>query len=105
MERLRIGQQLYSSVDATAVIVVKASSGDVELTCGGAPMSPQPIAAEQRTAMAQPPAPGEGTQIGKRYETADGEIELLCTKAGTTMLAVDDAPLSQKAAKALPASD
>jgi hypothetical protein len=104
MERLRIGQQLYSSVDGTAVIVVKAGSVGVQLTCGGAPMSSEPIPAERRATTAELPVQG-GTQIGKRYETADGGLELLCTKTGTTCLAVDNAPLKLKAAKALPASD
>jgi len=105
MERLRIGQQLYSSVDGTAVIVVKAGSVGVQLTCGGALMSSEPIPAERRATTAELHVRGGGTQIGKRYETADGGLELLCTKTGTACLAVDNAPLKLKAAKALPASD
>jgi hypothetical protein len=88
------------------VIVIKTSANDVFLTCGGVA-----IAAESETAGADNPnlAPLDGhhhgTQMGRRYESADGAIELLCTKAGTASLAVKDIPMTTKAVKALPASD
>lgn len=106
MLRLRVGQGLVSATDTTAVIVIKASADDVFLTCGGVAM-----AAELETAGAHNPnlAPldghDHGTQLGKRYESADGAVELLCTKAGGASLAVDDIPMIIKAVKALPASD
>ena len=106
MLRLRVGQRLLSATDATAVIVVKASADDVVLTCGGVAM-----AAELESAGADNPnqAPPEGhdhgTQLGKRYESANSAVELLCTKAGTASLAVNDVPMTVKAVKALPASD
>src|ERR1700751_1693478 len=106
MLRLRVGQRLVSATDTTAVIVIKASADDVVLTCGGVAM-----AAELESAGGDDPnlAPGEGTdhgtQLGKRYECANGAVELLCTKAGTASLAVDDVLMIMKAVKALPASD
>ena len=104
MLRLRVGQRLASATDTTAVIVIKASADDVVLTCGGVAM-----AAEMESAGADNPnlAPpdGHGTQLGKRYESADGAVELLCTKAGAASLAVDDVPMIIKAVRALPASD
>ena len=106
MLRLRVGQRLASATDTTAVIVIKASADDVSLTCGGVAM-----AAESESAGADNPslAPldghDHGTQMGKRYECANGAVELLCTKAGTASLAVDDVLMIMKAVKALPASD
>jgi hypothetical protein len=106
MLRLRVGQRLASATDTTAVIVIKTSADDVSLTCGGVAM-----AAESESAGADNPslAPldgnDHGSQMGKRYESADGAVELLCTKAGTASLAVDDIPMIIKAAKALSASD
>jgi hypothetical protein len=106
MLRLRVGQRLVSATDTTAVIVIKAGADDIALTCGGVAM-----AAELETAGPDNPnlAPldgrDHGTQLGKRYESPDGAVELLCTKAGAASLAVDDIPMTIKAVKALPASD
>jgi hypothetical protein len=104
--RLRVGQRLVSATDTTAVIVIKAGADDMVLTCGGVAMT-----AELESARADDPnlAPldghDQGAQLGKRYESADGAVELLCTKAGAASLAVDDIPMIIKAVKALPASD
>jgi hypothetical protein len=106
MLRLRVGQRLASATDTTAVVVIKASADDVSLNRGGVAM-----AAESESAGADNPslAPldghDHGTQMGKRYESADGAVELLCTKAGTASLAINDIPMTTKAVKALPASD
>ena len=48
---------------------------------------------------------GGGTLIGKRYVDDGDTIELLCTKAGDGLPAIDGQPLSIKDAKPLPASD
>jgi hypothetical protein len=103
--RLRVGQKLVSAVDTTAVIVIRPGSDEVVVTCGGVAMVSEQASGEQLAPAPSPANCGEGTQIGKRYETSDGAIELLCTKAGPASLAVDDVPLTIKAAKALPASD
>jgi hypothetical protein len=106
MLRLRVGQRLVSATDTTAVIVIKVSADDIVLTCGGVAMAAE---FESDGADNQNLAPVDGhdhgTQLGKRYESADGAVELLCTKAGAASLAVDDLPMSIKAVKALPASD
>ncbi|MFB4309655.1 hypothetical protein [Actinomadura sp. GTD37] len=97
---LRPGDQLASTACSTRVIVVRAAAGDPpEIACGGAPMVP---------AEGPPPPPPEGdptTQIGKRYVNAAGTLELLCTASGTGELTCDGTPMTQKAAKPLPASD
>jgi hypothetical protein len=101
--RLKVGQTLRSRTDQTAVIVVRAAAEEVEVTCGGWPMVGTPDAAADR----QPPADRatEGTQLGKRYVDASGAIELLCIKPGSGTLAVNDAPLTVQAPRALPSSD
>lgn len=99
---LTAGEQLRSVTDTTAVVVIRAPDHDVMVTCGGAPMVDG-----KASAMPQETQPGHGggTQLGKRYEDAKGTLELLCTKGGTSSLAVDGIILSIKAAKPLPASD
>ena len=102
--KVRVGQGLSSAVDATAVIVVRAPAGDVELTCGGVPMwDPKGGgAAPEGTA---DPAQADGTQLGKRYVDEQLGLELLCTKPGTGTLAANGVPLPLKDAAPLPASD
>jgi len=54
----------------------------------------------------KPRAPFDtGTLIGKRYTTPDGDLEVLCTKAGGGSLSLGDTALELKAAKPLPSSD
>lgn len=99
--KLKVGQSLYSAVDRTVVIVVKAPAADVNVTCGGAPM------ADSATAPTGSPEPGHdgGTQLGKRYADDELGLELLCTKPGEGTLAVAGKALPVKEAKPLPASD
>ena len=47
----------------------------------------------------------EGTLLGKRYISAAGDLELLCTKPGDGSLAANGTALSLKEAKPLPSSD
>lgn len=101
---LKVGQSLASTTDATAVIVVRAPQEEIGLTCGGATM------VDSRKAGQTPKSEAaadqmNGSQIGKRYENAEGTVELLCTKPGTSSLAIDGQPLALKSAKPLPASD
>ena len=102
--RLQVGQTLQSVTDSTAVVVIRASAADVSLTCGGAEMVDAKAAAPAGKAAALP-GHGDGTLLGKRYEDANATIELLCTKGGTSSLALDSVPMAVKAAKPLPASD
>ena len=100
--KFRAGQQLVSTVDSTAVIVVKAPAEECTLTCGGVAMTaPDEVAT---AAQADPSLMG-GTQIGKRYVDEADTIQVLCTKAGSGTLALDGKALQIQAAKPLPASD
>ena len=102
--RAVVGQTLASVTDATTVIVIRAPRDDVDITCGGVSMVD--AKAGGPTELASPdPAFAQGTQLGKRYEDGAAAIELLCTKAGTSSLAVNGEPLLVKSAKPLPASD
>ena len=99
---LKAGARLRSAVSDAELIVIRASDGDVEVTCGGLAVldggDDSPKTAIQ--------AGQEGSiLLGKRY-VDDGDIlELLCTKPGDGALAVDGRPLQLKTAKPLPSSD
>jgi hypothetical protein len=100
--QLKVGQRWRSAGSPVEVIVIRAGTGEVALTCGGEPMA----AADGRAAA--PPgsaADGPQTQIGKRYTTTAGDLELLCVKGGAGELAADGVPLTVKESKSLPASD
>lgn len=98
--QIKAGTKLHSAVCDTDVMVIKGS-GDVALTCGGRDMATARLAAigEPDAALAG------GTAMGKRYQSADASVELLCIKPGKGTLAIDGVPLEVKAAKALPSSD
>jgi hypothetical protein len=99
---LKPGTHLISAVCTTEMIVVRGSSNDVSLTIGGVP----PIAAAaERADDGVRGGHGGGTLLGKRYVDAASGIELLCTKAGEGVPAVDGMPFSLKDAKLLPSSD
>lgn len=92
----------YSSTTCDTEIVVVKGTGDIDLRCGGEPM----VAAGEAAAGGSPAAPFDaGTAVGKRYTADDESFEVLCTKPGAGSLSVGDAPLSEKGAKPLPASD
>jgi len=98
--QIKAGTKLHSAVCDTDVMVIKGS-GDVALTCGGRDM-----VTARSTAVGEPDAAfAGGTAMGKRYQNADGSVELLCIKPGKGTLAIDGVPLEVKAAKALPSSD
>ena len=99
-----VGSTLLSTVDDTAVVVVRWSAGTAMLTCGGAPM----VDKSQHEGVvrgALDAAHASGTLLGKRYVAAGDSVELLCTKSGAGSLALDGTPLTIKTAKPLPASD
>jgi hypothetical protein len=102
MSALKPGMRLRSAVCATEVMVIQAPEGDVAILCGGAPM----LGFGEPSAPAAAPAEGApGAQIGKRYVSAAGDLELLCTRAGKGPLAVGAEVLAVKGAKPLPSSD
>jgi hypothetical protein len=100
--KLKTGQSLFSLTDTTTLLVVKAGEREVSITCGGYEMTATKSAAGQTPVAGQPVG---GAALGKRYADADGTIELLCIKSGTSELALDGSPLQLMAAKQLPASD
>jgi len=100
--KLAAGVRLKSTVCDTQVMVVLAPDREVELTCGGAPL----VALDADVAGGEPAADASGgTQIGKRYVTEAGDLELLCTRAGAGSLAAEGEALVVKGAKPLPSSD
>jgi hypothetical protein len=102
MVAVKAGARLRSTTDTTEVAVVKTSSDELDLQCGGAPMVPLGTEVEVGE-----PKPGydEGTLIGKRYVDADDTVEVLCTKAGPGSLSIGETVLVEKSAKPLPSSD
>ena len=103
MAELKAGSRKKSAVCDTEVMVVMAPKGDVALTCGGAPMID--LAAAKPAGGSPSDAAAGGTQIGKRYVNAAGDLELLCTKPGKGSLGVGEVLLAVKGAKPLPSSD
>jgi hypothetical protein len=101
---LKPGTRLRSTVCATEVMVIQAPATPVSLCCGGAPLAALGTPAASPAGAPAPGADG-GTQIGKRYVDAAGQLELLCTKPGAGTLAADGAPLAIKGARPLPSSD
>lgn len=99
-----VGSMFVSTVDDTAVVVVRWHRGAAALTCGGTPMVDK---ADYHGPTGEPvdAAHAAGTLLGKRYATPDGAVELLCVKPGQGSLVLDGVPLETKTAKPLPASD
>ena len=103
MAQLKAGARLKSAVCATEVIVIAAPAGGADVQCGGAAMLGAGEAAAAGVEL--DPGASAGTTLGKRYVSASGDLELLCTKPGKGSLAVGGAPLVLKEAKPLPSSD
>lgn len=100
---LKPGIRLCSQACDTEIVVVSAPDGDVDLTCGGAPLVPKGEPVERVEISA---GLDTGTQLGRRYTSEDAPgLEVLVIKAGAGTLAIGTTPLEIKAAKPLPASD
>jgi hypothetical protein len=100
---LKPGTRLYSAVDATELIVVKAPSDAIDLTIGGVPALTDPDGRDEAVGAAS--GHDGGALLGKRYVDDGDTVELLCTKPGDGVPALDGTTLSLKEAKPLPASD
>jgi hypothetical protein len=100
---LKPGSRYRSQVDETEVIVVRPLPGDVDITCGGAPLID--IKDEPDASLSLDPAQSSGTLLGKRYTDPSGALEILVTKPGAGNLAIDGVALEFKESKPLPASD
>ena len=103
MAQLKPGTRMRSTVCATEVMVVAAPKGEVQVTCGGAPLAG--LDAPPGAGGKPSPDAAGGTQLGKRYVNEAGDLELLVTKPGQGSLACDGKPLAIKGAKPLPSSD
>lgn len=95
---LKTGSRLKSAVCSAEVMITKIGDG-TDLSCGGAPMSASPDAAEAD------PDKMNGCLIGKRYINADETIEVLCVKSGDGSLYFEGEELMTKDTKKLPSSD
>lgn len=99
---LKPGTRIFSAVDSTELIAVKAPTEPVELTIGGVPAV---LSADDRSAGTPLEGHDVGVAMGKRYVDSSETLELLATKAGASVPAVDGQILALKEAKPLPASD
>jgi hypothetical protein len=103
MAELKPGARLRSSVCNTEAMVVLTPSGDVDLKCGGAPMIV--LGSEPEAGVSISADFSDGTQVGKRYVSEAGDLEVLCTKPGDGSISLGEAALQVKGAKPLPSSD
>lgn len=100
---IKTGARMRSAVCATEVIVVRATGAQVDLRCGGQPMTPM---GEARNLDATPDAEfSGGNAMGKRYADEVLGLELLITKAGAGTLSIGTTQIELKDAKPLPSSD
>ena len=102
MAELKAGARLKSAVCDGEIMVVATPGGDIDITCGGAPMVDSGSDAAKVDIN---PDHAVGIVIGKRYITEDEKLEVLCVKAGDGSLAVDGNLLLQKDTKKLPKTD
>ena len=100
---LKPGERLRSTACEAEVVVIKAPAGEVDLRLGGHPVVP--IGDPAPEGLAAGAGFDGGLLIGKRYVDESGELEVLCTKAGSSSLSVGDQVLDTKDAKPLPSSD
>lgn len=100
MASLAAGTRLKSAVCTTEIMVIAAPDGNVELCCGGTPMTDS-----GSNGGAMNPDFADGSAIGKRYVNEDGSLEVLCVKAGDGSLSVGSDALRVKDAKKLPKTD
>jgi hypothetical protein len=104
--QIKVGQRLRSVGSPVEVIVISAAAGEADLTCGGLPMVGSGTdVTGTGTGTGSAADGGWSAQLGKRYVSERGDLELLCVKGGAGELAMDGVPLSLKESKPLPASD
>ena len=102
MKALKAGTRAKCAVCDTEVMAVRSPAAELLLACGGAEMVAMDAA---KTPGAHAASALPGTLLGKRYVTAAGDVELLCTKGGKGQLTVNSEALAVKEAKPLPSSD
>lgn len=99
---LKPGSRVYSAVSSVEMIAVRAPTEPVEITIGGAPVSLEPVEGARDAGAAEL---DRSAHVGKRYVDQAGTIELLCTKPGEGLPALNGEVLMVKEAKPLPSSD
>ncbi len=97
------GTRLFSAVCSTEMIAVKAPSSLIDITIGGA--TPVAAAADRPSGGSVAAGHDGGALMGKRYVNGDDSVELLCTKPGQGVPALNGLLLELKDAKPMPASD
>lgn len=97
------GARLFSAVCDAEFIVVRAPSSAVALTIGGVPALASPDRPADRPAATE--GHDGGAAVGKRFADPEAGVELLCTKPGTGVPALDGELIALKESKPLPASD
>jgi hypothetical protein len=99
---LKAGMQLRGVVGTTEIVVVRAPEGSVVVTSGGVPM----VGRDEDVSGGDQEFDSEGSVLlGKRYVDDAATIEVLVTKPGDGVLALDGQTLEVKNAKPLPSSD
>ena len=101
MGSLTPGTRLKSTVCTTEIMVITAPAEDVEITCGGEPMSQ----GEDGNGGSVREDRADGSVIGKRYTNEEGSLEVLCVKAGEGSLWAGAAAMKVKDATKLPKTD
>jgi hypothetical protein len=101
---MKSGQQLVSQVCTAKVIVVRAPSEEVELSCGGVIMV-ETGATAGTLDVERDPELFQGTSMGKRYVDSTSGLQVLCVTAGEGTLASNGVALVLEGAKPLPSSD
>ncbi len=93
------GKRYVSESGAEVIVTRGGASG---LSDGETPL----LLKEDATATADPSGRSEPLiQLGKRFRSADGEVELLVLKAGVCDLRYDGAPMEIMQPKILPSAD
>ena len=100
---LKPGSRWKSAVCDTEVVVVRATTGDISLECGGHPMVAH--SAPKPAGLALDEDHAKGTAPGKRFADDVTGLEVLATKGGKGSLSIGGREIGAKEAKKLPASD
>lgn len=98
---LKAGTKLNSAVCSAQIMVLRPPSGEVDIQCGGAPMSTDEVAEKSDINSEL----SGGTLVGKRYVDEGETMEFLCTRGGDGSIQVNGTVLGVKQAKQLPSSD
>jgi hypothetical protein len=92
--------KIYITPGGAEMIVTKGSSGT--LSDGDTPLMMKDAGESFADGTVAGSTP---IQLGKRYKSADGAVEVLVNKPGTCDLRYDGQPMELKEAKPLPSSD